>query len=95
MEEAIEIYLSVAENPDTKDKNVAKARTYLARSYIKTKEFDNAKLQLETLIKDFSSNRAVVLRAKKQLKRVKKLLGEPAVDPETLEAMKEKFKTQK
>ena len=92
MEEAIEIYLSVAENPDAKDKDVAKARTYLARSYVKTKEFEKAKEQLETLIKDFRNNRAVVLRAKKQLIRVKKLLGEPAIDAENLETLKEKLK---
>jgi len=92
MEEAIEIYLSVAEDPKNKAKDVAKARTYLARSYTKTKEFEKAKEQLERLIEDFSDNRAITLRAKKQLRRVRKMLGEPAVDPADLEALKEKAK---
>jgi len=94
LEEAIGTYLSVAENPKAKDRDVVKARTYLARSYVKTKEYEKAKEQLETLIKDFSNNRAVVLRAKKQLSMVRKLLGEPAVNPEDIEALKEKFKNQ-
>jgi len=92
MEEAIKIYLSVAENKDAKPKDVIKARTYLARSYMKTKEYEKAKEQLETLIKDFSDNRPVVLRTKKQLMRVKQLLGEPVVEAEDIEAMKEKLK---
>jgi tetratricopeptide (TPR) repeat protein len=94
LEEAIGIYLSVAENPKAKDKDVIKARTYLARSYIKTKEYEKAKQQLEKLISDFSDNRVVLLRSKKQLSMVKKMLGEPAVDAENIEALKEKLKTQ-
>ena len=94
LEEAIGIYLSVAENPKAKDKDVIKARTYLARSYIKTKEYEKAKQQLEKLISDFSDNRVVLLRSKKQLSMVKKMLGEPAVDAENVEALKEKFKNQ-
>ena len=93
IEEAIGIYLSVAENPTAKDKDVIKARTYLARSYIKTKEYEKAKQQLEKLISDFSDNRVVLLRSKKQLSMVKKML-EPAVDGENTEALKEKVKTQ-
>jgi len=92
MEEAIKIYLSAAENKDAKPKDVIKARTYLARSYMKTKEYEKAKEQLETLIKDFSDNRPVVLRTKKQLMRVKQMLGEPVVEAEDIEAMKEKLK---
>ena len=91
-EEAIAIYLSIVENKDSKPKDIIKARTYLARSYIRTKEYENAKQQLETLLKDFSDNRPVVLRTKRQLMRVKQLLGEPLVDAEEVEAMKEKFK---
>lgn len=89
MDEAIAIYLSVAESPDTKDKkDIIKARTYLARSYIKTREYEKAKQQLETLISDFSDNRVVVLKSKKQLRMVKRMLGEPAVDTENAEAQK-------